>query len=89
MTPHRNEVKGKIGNKEDVAGADLVCSKHHVKVQTHKGIDRVASTDKVRGNGFLMEVLAHVEVIVAKCGGAGLWRDPKDDDNVAWEGATK
>jgi hypothetical protein len=49
----------------------------------------MAGTDKVGGNGVLVDALMHVKVNVAIGRGAGLWGDSKNDGNVVWEGAAE
>ncbi len=88
-TPHRNDVLGKIRDKGDVAGAEVVHPKHLVKIRARKGGDLAAGTDEVSSNGVLVDALMHIEVNVAGGSRAGLWGDSKDDGDVAWEGAAE
>ncbi len=85
-TPHRNDVPGKSGNKGDLVGVEVVRPKHIIKIRTRKGRDLAAGTDKVGGNGVLVDALLCVEVNVANSSRAGFCGDSKDDGNVAWEG---
>jgi hypothetical protein len=44
-TPLRNDVPGKIGDKGDVVGAEVVHPKHLVKIRAREGRDLAAGTD--------------------------------------------
>jgi hypothetical protein len=63
---------GKIIDKGDVAGAEVVHPKHLIKIRAHKGGDPATGTDEVGSNGVLVDVLMRVEVNVAGGRGAKL-----------------
>jgi hypothetical protein len=85
-TPNRNDVPGKIADKGDVAGAEVVCREHLIEIQAREGGNLAAGTEKVGNNGILVDALTHIELNEANGRRAELWGDSKDDGDVVCEG---
>jgi hypothetical protein len=85
---HRDDVPGKIGNKQDVACAEMVGPNKTVKIRAREGKDLAPCTDKVGRDWSLVLMLMGIEVDEAQRRQTDLGGDCEDDRGVIWDRLT-
>jgi hypothetical protein len=79
---HRDDVPGKIGNKQDVACAEMVGPNKTVKIRAREGKDLTPCTDKVGCDWSLVLMLMGIEVDEAQRRQTNLRGDREDDRGI-------
>jgi hypothetical protein len=82
---HRDDVPGKIGNKQDIACAEMVGPNKTVKIRAREGKYLAPCTDKVGRDWSLVLTLMGIKVDEAQRRRTDLWGDCEDDHGVIWD----
>ncbi len=79
---HRDDVPGKISNKQDVACVEMVGPNKTIKIRAREGKDLAPCTDKVGRDWSLVLTLMGIEVDENQCRQTDLRGDREDDRGV-------